>query len=177
MEWHLTLQTALFIVVVPIFLWLGYRRGWRRELFLLPFILGAVLFLILNIGQALAQFLTQLLLDRPGVSAAPRAVFFISVLCLAGIVAMGYLLGNRLFPKPGTPQDRVLGILPAFISGSVVVYYLTTLIFPGTQQVILGQGFILLDQYHLGYYALGLFIIVAIVIVIRLVTAGGGKKK
>jgi hypothetical protein len=177
MEWHLTLQTALFIVIVPIFMWFGYRRGWRRELFLLPFVLGAVLFLSLNMGQGLTQFLTQLLLDRPGVSASPRAVLVLTVICLIGIVAAGYLLGNRLFPRPSTPQDRVLGLAPSFVTGFIAVFYLTTLIFPGTQKMMLGQGFILLDQYHLGYYALGLFIIVAIVIVIRLVSTSTGKKK
>ncbi|GER82479.1 MAG: hypothetical protein IMW90_01510 [Thermogemmatispora sp.] len=177
MEWHLTLQTALFILLVPIFLWLGYRRGWRRELFLLPFVLGAVLFLILNVGRGLTQFLTQLFVDQPGINPSPRAVTIVTVLCLAGIIAAGYLLGNRLFPKPSAPQDRVLGLGPALITGCVAVFYLTTLVFPQTQAVMLGQGFILLDQYHLGYYALALFIIIAVVVVIRLVSASAGKKK
>ncbi|WP_376796181.1 hypothetical protein [Thermogemmatispora sp.] len=177
MEWHLTLQLALSILVILIFMWFGYRRGWRRELFLVPFILGAVLFLILNIGRGLAQILAQFFVDIPGVSPAGRAITAVTIICVVGLVAAGYLLGNRLFPKPGVPQDRVLGLVPSFVTGVIVAFGLTNLVFPDTQRVMLGQGFILVDQSRVGYYALALFIIIAIVVVIRLVSTSLGKKK
>lgn len=177
MIWHLTVQLALYLLVLPIFGMIGYRRGWRRELFLVPFVLAAVLFLYLNEGKNLAQFLTQLLFDKQAGDVSSRTVFIVTLFALAVIVGLGYIIGGRMFPKPATPQDRVLGIIPASITGFLVMYYITTTLFPATQSAVIGQGLIEVDQIHIGYYILVLFIILAIVLVVRLVAASAGKKK
>jgi hypothetical protein len=44
------------------------------------------------------------------------------------IVGLGYYIGNRAFPKPGMPQERFVGIVPAIISGAFILAYLSSML-------------------------------------------------
>ncbi|MBA2285061.1 MAG: CvpA family protein [Ktedonobacteraceae bacterium] len=177
MIWHLTIQLALYLFILPIFAMFGYQRGWRREVFLWPFVGLAAFFLYLNLGKNLAQFVLQLILDRPVTDPSEKTLLIFTILGMVVILGTGYLLGNRMFPKPGAGQDRVLGMFAALPTGFLAVYYLTNVIFPSTRDTLIGQGSLQVDQLHIGAYVLVLFIILAVVLVVRLVVASTGKKK
>ena len=41
------------------------------------------------------------------------------------MVALGYYVGNKAFPRPSSPQERFIGIVPAVIAGAFVLGYLS----------------------------------------------------
>jgi hypothetical protein len=50
---------------------------------------------------------------------------FWSLVIFAGLVLLGYYVGNKVFPQPTTPQERFIGIVPAVISEAFVLEYLS----------------------------------------------------
>jgi hypothetical protein len=42
------------------------------------------------------------------------------------IAAIGYYLGEKAFPKPSTPTERILGILPALVAAALVLGFLNS---------------------------------------------------
>ncbi len=133
-------DSQCFFVAILVFIVVGFQRGWRRELITLVFVLLAV---ILIRPDSNSGFITGLFARIPAMfdylfSGSTRTgatgtavsnnflgpwgtllVFFI-------VVAIGYFVGNRVFPKPTTPTERFIGIVPSVISGAFILYYLTT---------------------------------------------------
>jgi hypothetical protein len=130
--------TILQILGVVIFCIFGFQRGWRREAILLTAVILSVLFLSLNGGSALAWILFvgfprlfQALANReqggssisfPS-SADPTANLITTLVSFVLIIGIGYIIGQRIMPKPATPVDHFLGLIPAAISGYIVTTY------------------------------------------------------
>lgn len=138
----LTAPQCFFITLLAFGL-LGFVRGWRREVISLGFVLAGVLFLYLNGGISLAQFLfvrlpiaiQDMFGANPGSPKAQSApptssmVFITTLLAFAVIVAAGYIISNRAVPakqSAATPSDRLIGIIPGIITGYALINYITT---------------------------------------------------
>lgn len=126
-----------FYVAIFAFLVGGFYRGWKRETISLIFILLAA-FLIrpgsnqtfLQLLQRIPEILGYLFTGKITSSSTPATSGpsnpLITLLLFAGVVVIGYFVGNRAFPKPATPVERFIGIVPALVSGAAVLYYLDT---------------------------------------------------
>lgn len=187
----LTAQQCFFVVILA-FAVVGFQRGWKRELVSLGFSLGAVLFLFLGGGNGLAHFLfvnmpvvVQVVVS-PSANAAHTStaavpqndVFFTTVIAFVVIVGAGYLVGNRAFPRPTLPQERLLGILPAMVSGYFLMLYVTNVLAKSSQ---LTFGVNTPDQSQIGNSVFVIFLIALVVVVAALIAASakkssGGKK-
>lgn len=126
-----------FFVAIFVFIILGFQRGWRRELISLIFILLGVFLVNPGNFKTVSSFLVRipsmvgLLITGSQTSANPVVQPVANalgpwgpLLLFAVIVVLGYLIGNKIFPKPATPSDRFFGIIPAMISGAFVLVYL-----------------------------------------------------
>lgn len=126
-----------FFVAILVFAIVGFQRGWRRELVSLVFILLAVFLVRPDSSKTFGQFLGRLpstlsyLLTGTAQSSAPPPATssFMgplgSLLLFIVIGAIGYLVGNKVFAKPTTPQERFIGIVPAIISGAFVLAFVS----------------------------------------------------
>lgn len=128
-----------FFVAILVFAVAGFQRGWRRELVSLVFVLLAV-FLVRpdsskTFGQVLARlpgtfsFLVSGSAQGNAGNVGNAVGGFMgplgSLLIFLAIGVIGYLVGNRAFGKPTTPQERFIGIIPATISGAFVLAFLS----------------------------------------------------
>lgn len=183
-----------FFIVILIFAIVGFQRGWKRELVSLGFSLGAILFLYLGGGNGLAQFIfvrlpviAQIAVNNPGSS--PHAtttvvssgqVLITTIVAFVVIIGAGYLIGNKAFPKPTQPAERLLGILPAVISGYFIMLYVTNVL---TKASAITLGVSTPTQATIGSYMLIIFIVAVVVVVAALIatnakkSSGGGGKK
>jgi hypothetical protein len=131
-------EQQCFFIAIFVFLVLGFQRGWRRELVSLVFILLASFIVRPDTSNAVGSVLTRLPGVIGGASASsstsqqPVAQVtslwggpFWSLVIFAGLVLLGYYVGNKVFPQPTTPQERFIGIVPAVISGAFVLEYLS----------------------------------------------------
>src|SRR2546430_8963266 len=139
---QLTAPQCFFIVILT-FAVIGFQRGWRRELVSLGFTLGAVILLYLGGGAAVAHFIFitvpsigQVITGttasaHTGQNAATvqaTTVLITAIITFAIVIGAGYLIGNRAFSAtPTTPQDRLLGMLPAIISGYFLMLYISSI--------------------------------------------------
>jgi hypothetical protein len=94
------------------------------------------------------------------------------------VVVAGYLIGNKAFPKPNTPAERFLGVVPAIITGYALLTYL---VFVFAKSPLLTVGVSAPSQSLIGNYVLVIFLIAIVAVVIGLISAsakkGGGAKK
>lgn len=179
----LTAPQCFFIVILA-FAVIGFQRGWKRELVSLGFNLGAILFLYLGGGSGLAQFLfvrlpviAQIVIGGSSSGAQTGSVstgnvLITTVVTFVVIIGAGYLIGNKAFPRPGTPTERLLGILPAIVSGYFVMLYVTNVL---TKTSLITFGVSTPNQNAVGSYMLIIFI-AAVVIVIAALIANSAKK-
>ncbi|HEU5375606.1 MAG TPA: hypothetical protein VFV38_09220 [Ktedonobacteraceae bacterium] len=187
----LTAQQCFFIVIL-VFAVVGFQRGWKRELVSLGFSLGAVLFLYLGGGNGLAHFLfvtvpilTQIVISPSGTAAHPASnavpptdILLTTVITFIVIVGAGYLIGNKAFPKPNTPQERLMGILPAVVSGYFLMLYVTNVL---AKSPLITFAINTPNQGQVGNSVFVLFLIALVVILAALIAASakkssGGKK-
>ncbi|HLG76187.1 MAG TPA: hypothetical protein VKX46_07215 [Ktedonobacteraceae bacterium] len=183
-----------FFLVILIFAVVGFQRGWKRELVSLGFSLGAILFLYLGGGGGLAQFIfvrlpviAQIAVNNSG--STPHAtttvvssgqVLITTIVAFVVIIGAGYLIGNKAFPKPTQPAERLLGILPAVISGYFIMLYVTNVL---TKASAITLGVSTPSQGTIGNYMLIIFIVAVVVVVAALIatnakkSSGGGGKK
>lgn len=178
-----------FFVVFLAFAVIGFMRGWRREIVSLAFTLAAVLIAALQGGNLIAQAIfvrLPLAFQDPNNLHAPSPptsteVLIVTVFTLVILIALGYIIGNKAFPKPTTPGERVLGAIPAIISGIAIYSVLSRL----TNVVNRGQAFTLAlpnpNPDMLGNYILLIFVVLVVLVIIGLVTSsakkGGGAPK
>ena len=187
----LTAPQCFFLVILA-FAVVGFQRGWKRELVSLGFSLGAVLFLYLGGGGGLAQFLflrlpviAQIVISGSGSGAHPSSntvstsdVLITTIVAFIVIVGAGYLIGNRAFPRPASPAERLLGILPAIVSGYFLMLYVTNVL---AKTSLITFGVSTPSQGVVGSYMLIIFIVAVVVIVAALIATSakkpsGGKK-
>lgn len=181
MDWQLTLQQLLFLIAVPVFGLIGFRRGWRREIISLLFIIVAFIFLALRGGLIVAKLLYQVLLSQTltDTNLLTKHAHFVDLatgFTLIVIILLGYVIGSRLYSKPGLAQDRILGIIPGIISGIVLVAYLTPYFLSNTQEVI-GRGSILLPLNISTDFPTLIFVIAVIVVIIGLLAVRTKRSK
>ncbi len=192
MALQMTAPQCFFLVILA-FAVVGFQRGWRRELVSLGFSLVGVLFLYLGGGNGLAQFLVlrvpviaQIIVGgstsaSTTTGAVPTGdVLVTTVITFIVIIGAGYLIGNRVFPKPNAPAERLLGILPAIVSGYFLMAYVTSVL-SKTQLITFGVA--TPKQDSVGSYMLIIVVVAVIIIVAALVAtsakkpSGGGAKK
>lgn len=127
-------MSALFIIAILIGMVLGFQRGWRREVISLVFVLLATFLVNVKTSDFIGGFLshippaiTTLLGGTPSQvpSQGPLITGWVpSLLIFAGVIVLGYFIGNKVFPKPATPPERIIGIIPGVLSGAFVLWYL-----------------------------------------------------
>ena len=130
--------STCFFVGILAFAVFGFQRGWRRELISLVFILLASVLITASTSDAVGTFLGRIpagLAYLVGLSAAPSSqpLSFIqgpiwSLAIFGALIVLGYFVGNRVFPKPATPPERIIGIIPGVVSGAIVLGYLANFI-------------------------------------------------
>ncbi len=178
-----------FFVAILVFIVVGFQRGWRRELVTLVFVLLAVLLIRPGSGGG---FISELLARIPAVfgyiatgststtaATSTATSNFLgpwgTLLGFALVVAIGYVVGQRAFPKPTTPTERFLGIVPSVVSGAFILGYLTSGNFFAKNQQ--GQSFfsIVVQPPDPTNFVPVIFAIAIIAVVIGLI-AGRAKK-
>lgn len=181
-------EQQCFFVAIFAFLVAGFYRGWRRELISLVFILLGIFIVRPNSSSAIGSFLARIPsvvsyiftgrastpqpLSTPSYNFGPLG----ALLLFALVVALGYYVGNRAFPKPVTPGERFLGIIPAIISGAAVLYYLNSSGFftrNATGQESFAAVFQIPDP---SAYVPFLFIVGIVALIIALISNRTGKK-
>lgn len=129
-------QECFFIVMLA-FVVIGFMRGWRRELVSLVFVLLAAFLMNPTASRTFGEFLARVpgsisfFLTGRGMAPGTTSNIFGpwgALLGFAVIVVIGYLIGNKAFPRPATPQDRFIGVVPALISGAFVLAFLSNYI-------------------------------------------------
>jgi hypothetical protein len=183
--WTLGGLQFLFIVIL-VFAVIGFQRGWKRELVSFGFSMGALLLLLIgNNGAWIADFffnklpaIGQLVVGGTSSSSSNNVnatnTLIAKVILLAVMIAAGYLVGNKVFPRPATPPERLFGILPAIIGGYFLVFYLTNNLLASSSSSVnvqIGTP----SQDNVGNSILIIFII-AIVVVIAAMIAANAKK-
>lgn len=128
-----------FFTFICFFIVVGFVRGWCRELVSLVFVLLAVCLIHPDTSNALNCFLGRsgyaiTYLGGTSQQLPPTCYSvlgflsgaFWSLLIFVFLVALGYLIGNRVFPYPRFFVDRLFGIIPSIISGSFILFYLSS---------------------------------------------------
>ena len=184
MSLQLTAPQCFFLVILA-FAVVGFQRGWKRELVSLGFSLGAVLFLYLGGGNGLAQFLflrlpviAQIVVGGQS-SNAPQTgsvstsdVLITTIVTFIVIIGAGYLIGNRAFPRPNAPAERLLGILPAIVTGYFLMLYVTNVL---AKASLITFGVSTPKQDVVGSYML-IIVVAAVVIIVAALVATSAKK-
>lgn len=172
-----------FFLIVLVFAVAGFMRGWKREIVSVAFTLGAAFVVGLGGGAAIAQTIFEripLALQDPShpqpvTSPNPTITAVVTVLTLILLIILGYIIGNKVFPKPGTPAERFLGAVIG-IGAGIVIYYIVSLIAPYLAK---GPGFSFFisapSQSAVGSSFLIIFIIVAVLLIVGLVSARAKK--
>lgn len=180
-----------FFLVILAFAVVGFQRGWKRELVSLGFSLVGVLFLYLGGGNGLAQFLflrlpiiAQIVVGGTSTTHATGTVptgdvLATTIITFIVIIGAGYLIGNKAFPKANAPAERLLGILPAIVSGYFLMLYVTNVL---SKAQLITFGVSTPKQDTVGSYMLIIVVVAVVIIVAALVatsakkSSGGGKK-
>lgn len=190
MSLSLTAPQCFFLVILA-FAVVGFQRGWKRELVSGGCSLVAVLFLWMGGGNGLAQFLflrlpviAQIVVGGSSAhsttgTVAAGNVLATTIITFLVIITAGYLIGNKVFPKPGTPAERLGGILPAIVTGYFLMLYVTNVL---SKASLITFGVSTPKQDVVGSYMLIIIVVVVVILVAALVLANtrkpsGGSKK
>ncbi len=187
----LTAPQCFFIAILA-FGVLGFYRGWRREVVSMAFSLAGVLFLYLGGGKSLAEFVFVRLpvilqvvsggtsSTKPPPPPSDVNVLATTIIAFVAIVAPGYIIGNRAFPKAVTPADRFLGVIPAVVTGYALITYVTN-VFAKSPLITIGVN--TPSQSLIGNYLLIIFMVAVVAVIAGLIAANakkgggaGGKK-
>jgi len=133
-----TSQQCFFVVILA-FIVIGFMRGWRRELVSLVFVLLAAVLVRPGTNNTLEHFIARIpstlgyLISgsSSGSSSIPTpSSGFLgpwgTLLIFLLIVALGYFIGNKAFPRPAAPAERFIGVIPGIISGAFILGYLNS---------------------------------------------------
>ena len=179
-----------FFAAIIVFAIVGIQRGWRREIITLAFALGGLVFLLLfNLGQGIADFIflriPVIIADILGQPTAHTTAPSTSVVQLTTIItffvvlALGYLVGNKAMPGPKAPAERILGVIPAIITGFVVIFFVNH--FFSTNQNGTSLFTLAVETPNPNNYIVAIFVIAVIAVIVGLIAASakksGGAKK
>lgn len=181
-------SVQFFFIGIIIFGFIGFVRGWRRELVSLAFILVAILFLFIGGAGGLAQFVLVRIPEilgfatnytigsrTPPPNPTPTQVLMVAVITLIVAIVLGYYVGNSAFPSPKTTTERFLGIIPGVIAGFAVISYLSNL-FASSPAIRFGLN--TPNPGSLGSYIFFIFLIAVGALIIGLIASrakSGGK--
>lgn len=122
------------LVVILVFIIIGFQRGWKRELVSLVFVMLSTLLIRIDTSDAFGAFIGRIPAlfafltgtQAPENTSPPTFLVgpFWSLIIFSALVGLGYYVGNKVFPKPGAPQERLIGIVPAIIAGAFIVNYM-----------------------------------------------------
>jgi len=185
MVWQLSAPQCFFLAIIA-FGVIGFQRGWRREIISLAFTLTGTLFLVFG-SLGLAQFVfvnlpraTQALLSGTSTGAAPPAVTASDprVAISTGIafivfIGLGYLISMRVAPKAASATERILGVIPAVISGYAILTFITAAF---GKTALFSVGVNTPNQSLIGSYLLVIFIVVVVAVIVALIAASAKKK-
>lgn len=182
-------DTQCFFVAILVFIVVGFRRGWRRELITLIFVLLAVILVrpstnggfIAGLFERIPAMIGYLFTGSTRTSTATSTVStnFLgpwgTLLGFILVVALGYIVGQRVFPKPTTPAERFIGIVPSVISGAFILSYLTSGNFFAKNQQ--GQSFfsVVVQPPDPTNYVPVIFVIAIIAVVVGLIASRAKK--
>src|SRR5439155_26834964 len=62
----------------------------------------------------------------PTIAASDPRVTVATAIAFIVFVALGYLMSQKLAPKPGNPAERIWDVIPAVISGYAILTFITT---------------------------------------------------
>ncbi|MFI5273024.1 MAG: hypothetical protein ACHQ4H_08345 [Ktedonobacterales bacterium] len=163
----------------------GARRGWAREVITCAVVLSTVLFLSNGGGGFLAHLFSGAVGSAAGGSTAVGGPLFaggggtaptgtatttssFSSTCTAGLVAaisnvtfvglswVGYRSGSRYGPPPKMSSHHVAGVVPGFVNGAAIAYYVSHYIFPNTTVLLNTPGSIDTASYLPAVFGVGL---------------------
>ena len=170
-----------FCTFMCFFIIVGFIRGWCREVISLVFVLLAFCLIHPDTSDALNCFLGRsgyaiTYLGGASQQLPPTcdSVFgflggaFWSLLLFVFLIALGYLIGNRVFPCPRCVMDRFFGIIPAIISGSFITFYMCSFLRATGQPANI---LITLQQTSPGLFVPTMCVIVIIAIILALIAA------
>src|SRR3989442_8315790 len=172
-----------FFIIIFAFAVIGFMRGWRREIVSLAFTLAAVLIAALGGGTLVAQAIFVRLplafqdpnnLHPPG-PPTDFEVIIVTALTLVAIIAMGYLIGNRSFPKPTLPAERVWGAIPAIIGGIAIYATVSRLTSLFNKSPVFTFNVPNPSSDMIGNYLLLIFIVLIVLLIIGLVASSAKK--
>src|SRR5258707_3357539 len=179
----LTAPQCFFIAILA-FGRLGFCRGWRREVVSMAFSLAGVLFLYLGGGKSLAEFVFLRLpvilqvvsggtsFTKPSTPPSDVNVLATTIIAFVAIVALGYIIGNKAFPKAVTPADRFLGVIPAVVTGYALITYVTN-VFAKSPLITIGVN--MPSQSLIGNYLFIIFVVAVVAGIVGLITANAKK--
>ncbi|GAC1522350.1 MAG: hypothetical protein NVS3B14_23240 [Ktedonobacteraceae bacterium] len=180
MAFLLSPEQCFFIGVIA-FGFIGFMRGWRREVISMGFVLGGVLFLLLAGGTVVTQlvfvrfpeifqYITTGKVQAPPPQPSANTVLLVTLIAFALIVVLGYIVGNGAFKKdpPLTPGERLLGIVPGLVTGFFLVYYVSNT-FAISHLITLGVG--TPTQNLLSNYIPLIFFIAIVLVIIGLIAS------
>jgi hypothetical protein len=175
-------MSPLFVVAILIGMVLGFQRGWRREVISLVFVLLAIFLVQVNTSDFIGNFLSHIpgaitiLLGGTPSEGSPQGPLITgwvpSLFIFAGVVVLGYFVGNKVFPKPATTPERIIGIIPGLLSGAFVLWYLEGFIQKATGQPIIPLDF---ADANPGKYVPVIFVIGVLALVVAVIAARAKK--
>jgi len=179
-----------FFAAIIVFAIIGLQRGWRREIITLAFVLAGLLFLVtFGLGKGIADFIflripviiADLLGQPVAKTSAPSAsvIQLTTIITFFVILALGYIVGNRAMPGAKTPADRILGIIPAIITGFAVIFFVNNYI--ASNQNGNSLFTLAVETPNPSNYIVVIFVIAVVAVVVGLIAASakksGGAKK
>ena len=171
-------EQQCFFVAMLAFAIVGFRRGWKREVVTLIFVLLAFFLINRQSAEAFDQFLGRVpnvvSVIMTGATQPVQSPTFLSgmgtwglLMAFGLIVALGYYVGLRAFPAaPGTPLERFIGVVPAIISGAFMLVFLRNNFFVPTNSNVVVVPVLAPDP---GKYVSALFVIAILSVVVGLV--------
>lgn len=184
MVWQLTAPQCFFLAIIA-FGVIGFQRGWRREIISLAFTLTGILFLVFG-SLGLAQFVfvnlpraTQALLsgsspttDSTTMTYSDPRVAVSTGIAFIVFIALGYLVSQRVAPKPAGTPERIWGLIPGVISGYAILTFVTAA-FGKTSLFTVDVN--TPNQNLIGSYLLVIFVVVVVAIIVALIAASAKK--
>lgn len=180
-----------FFIAIFAFGVVGFYRGWRREVVSMAFSLAAVLFLYLGGGKSLAEFvfvrlpvILRVVVGDTSSAKPPPApsdvnILATTIIAFVVLVALGYIIGNKAFPRAATPADHFLGVIPAVVTGYALITYITNVF---AKSPLITVGINTPSQSLIGNYLLIIFVVAVVAVIAGLIAAnvkkssGAGKK-
>jgi hypothetical protein len=131
-------DSECFFFAILAFAVVGFYRGWKKEILSLLFILIAAFLVRPSSGGGFTEMIAHLpatisylVSGKVAPSSAPTSTnAFLGawgpILGFVLIAAIGYYLGEKAFPKPTSPTERILGILPAVATAALFLGFLNS---------------------------------------------------